>query len=158
MNLLYKWAKRHNVSKEALDDLANELGLNSPVINVPEGIDERNVQAEVRLEAGKAGVKLWRNNVGVLKDTRGVPVRYGLANDSHNLNALVKSADLIGWRRVLITQDMVGSYIAQIYSRECKHPNWSWTGSDREEAQLRWAMMILLDGGNACFCNSTGTI
>jgi len=120
--------------------------------------DERNVQAEVRLEAGRLGIKLWRNNVGVLKDERGVPVRFGLANDSSTLNSTIKSGDLIGWKPVLITQDMVGSTIAQFVSRECKLPGWVYKGNDRERAQLAWIQLILNDGGDADFCTGVGTL
>lgn len=58
---------------------------------------ESNVQNAVRLAAARQGIHLWRNNVGVLLDRRGVPVRYGLANESKQMNQVLKSGDLIGW-------------------------------------------------------------
>lgn len=119
---------------------------------------EALVQSQVRLEAGRKGVKLWRNNVGVLVDERGRPVRYGLANDSKQLNAVVKSGDLIGWRPVLITPSHVGLMIAQFVSRECKRPGWKFRGDEHELAQLKWAETITMDGGDAAFCTGEGTL
>lgn len=120
---------------------------------------ENYVQSLVRLEAGRKGLKLWRNNVGVLTNAEtGQPVRYGLANDSKQLNASIKSGDLIGWRPVAITSAMVGTKIAQFVSRECKRPNWSFAGTDREKAQLRWAEVVNADGGDAAFCIGEGSL
>lgn len=128
----------------------------------PPPISEAYVQSVVRLEAPAKGVRLWRNNVGVLLDKSGRPVRYGLANDSRGLNEKLKSADLIGWRRVLITPDMVGRLIAQVVSRECKPPDWrpALTGAlfEHEEAQRAWARIINEDGGDACFATGEGTL
>jgi len=119
---------------------------------------ESYVQSLVRLEAGRKGVKLWRNNVGVLNDETGRPVRYGLGNDSPALNKAIKSGDLIGWRSIIITPDLVGTKIAQFVSRECKRPNWNFSGTDREKAQLRWAEVVNADGGNACFVTGEGSL
>lgn len=114
--------------------------------------NEATAQALVRLEAARRGWVLYRNNVGVLPDARGVPVRFGLANDSAAVNANVKSADLIGIRPVLITPDMVGKTIGQFVSREVKAPGWRFTGTERELAQLRWIELVLRYGGDASFC------
>lgn len=46
---------------------------------------EGNIQQLVRIEASKLGAVLWRNNVGVLKDADGRPIRYGLCNGSSDL-------------------------------------------------------------------------
>lgn len=119
---------------------------------------ESYVQSLVRLEAGRKGVKLWRNNVGVLTDETGRPVRYGLGNDSPALNKSIKSGDLIGWRRLFITPALVGCNVAQFVSRECKRPNWSYSGTDREKAQLRWAEVVNADGGDAAFCIGEGSL
>ena len=68
---------------------------------------EDDVKKVILLKASKLGWRLWRNNVGVLKDERGVPIRFGLANTSKAVNGELKSGDLIGIRPVLITPDMV---------------------------------------------------
>jgi hypothetical protein len=115
-------------------------------------MNEATIQAHVRLLAAKAGWKLFRNNVGVLVDSRGVPVRYGLANDSKQLNTLVKSGDLIGVRPLLITADMVGQTIGQFVSIECKREGWKYNPNDpHDQAQMRWAEMINASGGYAVF-------
>ena len=94
---LDQWARRHNISPEALDELRAAMGC-LPVVVPHSGGSEAAVQAAVRLEAAKKGVKLWRNNVGVLSNEEGGYVRYGLANDSKRLNEAVKSSDLIRCR------------------------------------------------------------
>ena len=115
-------------------------------------MNEASVQSLVRLEAAKRGWKLWRNNVGVLLDAKGRPVRYGLANDSAAVNANIKSADLIGIRPVVITPDMVGSVIGQFVSLECKHEGWKPSPKDAHElAQCKWAQIVQEAGGYAAF-------
>jgi hypothetical protein len=101
---------------------------------------------------------LWRNNVGAATTADGSFIRFGLANDSSGLNKILKSADLIGINPVQITQDMVGCVIGQFISREVKTKNWRYTGTAREQAQLKWIELILSLGGNACFANGEGTI
>lgn len=158
---IIQWAIRNQVSQPALAELRQIFGLESPQAFDAAGKDdlgEGYVQSMVRLEAPRKGVKLWRNNVGVLKDITGRPVRYGLANDTKQLNEVVKSGDLIGWRPVLITPAHVGSRLAQFVSRECKRPGWRFTGDDHERAQLRWAEAVMSDGGDACFASGEGTL
>jgi hypothetical protein len=118
---------------------------------------EALVQSKVRLEAPRFGVTLWRNNVGVLLDKDGRPVRYGLANDSEKLNRVLKSSDLMGWRPVTITPAMVGMIIAQVVARECKPEGWRYTGTDRETAQKAWLDLINSAGGDAAFATGEGT-
>lgn len=147
---LAQWAERHQISQQAITELLAIFGCIPVVVPQATG-SEAAVQAQVRLEAARKGVKLWRNNVGVLPDARGVPVRYGLANDSKRLNEACKSGDLIGWRPVNITQGMVGTTIAQFVSRECKRPGWKFKGDAHELAQLKWAQAVTADGGDAKF-------
>jgi hypothetical protein len=157
---IIQWAIRNRVSEQALSELRGIFGtIDAPLMgSYPVGASEAAVQAQVRLEAARKGVKLWRNNLGVLRDERNVPVRYGLANDSKRLNAVVKSGDLIGWRPVLITPALVGTMIAQFVSRECKRPDWKYSGDDHERAQLKWVEVVIADGGDAAFCNREGTL
>jgi hypothetical protein len=111
---------------------------------------EDAVQAMVRLRASQLGWRLFRNNVGVLLDETGRPVRFGLANDSKQLNAEYKSGDLIGIRPVLILPEHVGRTLGVFASVECKHPNWVPRASDtRYQAQKRWADLITSLGGYA---------
>jgi hypothetical protein len=139
-----EWAYRW---PEAAKELRNTL---VPQTAFPmAGKSEAAVQQQVRYDAAKSGDILWRNNLGMFMDDRGVPVRYGLANDSKQMNQRVKSADLVGIRRVLITPAMVGTTVGVFMSRECKHGDWRWTGSDREQAQLAWASLVWSFGGDA---------
>ena len=157
---IIQWAIRNGVTHQALAELSDIFGLAGEDIVPPSGSakDDAYVQSLVRLEASEKGLKLWRNNVGVLEDKNGRPVRYGLANDSKQLNTAVKSGDLIGWRPLVVRPEMIGSTIAQFVSRECKRPGWRYTGTVREVAQLRWAQVVTKDGGDAGFCNGEGTL
>ena len=49
---------------------------------------EAAIQKRVMIEATRLGLRVFRNNVGVLMDRRGIPVNFGLC---------VGSSDLIGW-------------------------------------------------------------
>ncbi len=120
---------------------------------------EAYAQSLVRLEAARLpNVTLWRNNVGVLKDLTGRPVRFGLANESPALNAVLKSADLIGWRTVTITPDMVGQCVAVFLSREIKEPGWTYRGDAHERAQKAWVDMVNAAGGDARFTTGPGSL
>ena len=111
---------------------------------------EDDVKKVILLKASKLGWRLWRNNVGVLKDERGVPIRFGLANTSKAVNGELKSGDLIGIRPVLITPDMVGKVIGQFVSRDCKESHWKYNPRDtRDVAQGRWAALVNSLGGDA---------
>lgn len=147
---LRQWALRHHVSLEALAELGFILGTNVPQ-PIEQGSSEARVQSEVRLAAPAKRMRLFRNNKGALPDRRGVPVRFGLCNDTEAVGKRMRSADLIGWRTVTITPAMVGSDIAQVTSLECKPENWTYRGDEHEEAQARWAAMVVADGGYAKF-------
>ena len=145
---LLEWAKRHGVSPQAIQELMVVFNLYPPHSS---DMSEAAIQTRVRLEASRDGALLWRNNVGVLQDERGVPVRYGLCNESKQQNQTVKSSDLIGIKPVLITQDMVGSTIGQFMAREVKKGGWHYTGTGREIAQLKFMEVVNAKGGDAKF-------
>lgn len=46
---------------------------------------ESNIQKQIMLAISEAGGRVWRNNVGVLKDKRGIPIRFGLCPGSSDL-------------------------------------------------------------------------
>lgn len=159
MTALYTWARRWNLPSQALAELNELYGLNgAEVAPEAQGKSEAYAQSAVRLEAAQKGVRLWRNNVGVLEDATGRPVRYGLANESKEINRIIKSGDLIGVRPRLITQADVGTVVGQFVSREIKRPGWHYTGDDRERAQLAFAQLVLSLGGDACFATGPGTL
>lgn len=157
--LLDQWAVRWNIPYDALMDLRNSvLNLDPPPAAFVQGQSEAAVQSNVRLEASQLNGRLWRNNVGALKDSRGIPVRYGLANDSERVNKVLKSSDLIGLKPIRITQAHVGKLIGQFWARECKEGGWRFTGTEREVAQLNFIKLVNVLGGDAAFASGTGTL
>lgn len=156
MTPLMQWAARWNISTAAINELRLFiLGLDGGPGNPTEGASETAVQTRVRVHASRRGMRLWRNNVGVFHDPeRNIYVRYGLANDSRQMNEVVKSADLIGIDPVVITPAHVGHTIGQFVSFECKHEGWKYTGTDRERAQENWAQIVTSLGGRARFITS----
>lgn len=159
----YTWCALNGVSHLA-ESLAHALAtegiaaLQSP----PDAAvlaSEARQQGLVRLEAAQKDIMIWRNNVGALVDSRGVPVRYGLANDSKQMNEAIKSADLIGIRKVLITPPMIGWTIGQFVSREIKKEGWTFNPKDKhEQAQQTWANLICAYGGDGQFATGPGTL
>ena len=115
---------------------------------------EQAVQAAIRLKASKEGIPLWRNNTGVLKDQRGTPVRFGLANDNAKVNAQFKSSDLIGIWPTRIEDEDVGRVIGQFCAIEVKAPGWKGIKTDREFAQSRFLQNVKAMGGVAMFAQS----
>jgi hypothetical protein len=118
---------------------------------------ESNIQSRTRLAAVTKRWRLWRNQRGAGKMDSGNFIRYGLANDSKVLGDTLKSGDLIGWRPVVITADMVGKVIAQFVSVECKAEDWTPPPLDTKDeaaaAQYRWAKLVNDEGGYAVFIN-----
>lgn len=156
------WAARHGISVLAMLELRIAMGIAQQDMPVPDATagtpgSESRQQSLVRLDAAQSGVWLTRNNVGALLDKRGVPVRYGLANETKEQNAAVKSADLIGIKSVLIAPHHVGKIIGQFVSREVKHEGWQYSGDEHEAAQLAWMNFVLSKGGDASFCTGPGT-
>lgn len=159
MTILSTWAARWRIPATALIDLQQQMGLLDPAPALTrEGRSEAAISNAVRIEASKRGMRLWRNNVGQLNDVNGRPVRYGLCNDSPALNRVLKSGDLIGIDPVRITREHEGSVIGQFVSFETKQEDWHFTGTPREEAQQRWAELVISLGGRARFVNREGQI
>ena len=98
---------------------------------------ETNIQQRIRLALGtRQDVRLFRNQVGQLPDPRtGRPVQFGLAKGS---------ADLVGWKKVTITPDMVGQEIAVFASIEVKTP-----GGRPTPNQKAWLTAVENAGGIA---------
>ena len=96
---------------------------------------EQQIQQHIRLACSTGDTRLFRNNTGTLKDQHGRPVQFGLCKGS---------ADLIGWKRVTVTPDMVGQQVAVFLSIEVKTP----TGRIRPEQQ-QWLDAVQAAGGIA---------
>ena len=96
---------------------------------------EQHIQQRIRLACSRGPVRLWRNNTGVLRDQYGRPVTFGLARGS---------SDLIGYRSVTITPEMVGQQVAVFVSIEVK------AATGRVSAdQQQWLDVIAAAGGIA---------
>lgn len=119
---------------------------------------EAAVQQAVRLEAPRQGCTLWRNNNGACQTSDGRQIRYGLANDSAQMNAKIKSSDLIGITRVVITPEMVGQTVGVFTSFEIKREGWVYAGTPREKAQWEWIKLIIANGGFGGFAQSPADI
>lgn len=103
---------------------------------------ETDLQQRIRLALGtRPDTRLFRNQVGSLPDPRtGRLVTFGLARGS---------ADLIGWRTVTVTPDMVGQRLAVFTSIEVKTP----TGRIAP-AQKHWLHAVRTSGGIAAIVRS----
>lgn len=150
--ILYEWARRWNIPFDALRELQALYGeYGQPAAGDTSGSSETAVQAALRLNASKAGGRLWRNNVGGGFMEDGSFIRWGLANDSAAMNEVFKSSDLIGLRPVRIEQRHVGLIIGQFVAREAKPEGWHYTGTEREQAQGAFIELINNLGGDARF-------
>ena len=103
---------------------------------------ETTLQQQIRLALGtNPDARIFRNQVGSLPDPRtGRLVTFGLARGS---------ADLIGWRTVVITRDMVGQRLAVFTSIEVKTP----TGRVSPQQQA-WLSVVQGAGGIAGIARS----
>lgn len=169
MSMTYtEWAARN---PQAAQELQHVI---APGLDMPEGGDGKSeawAQQQVRFDAARKGGMLWRNNVGATPaciktkcpkcyfpfEIKQQPVRYGLANESHQLNARIKSADLIGVMPVLIMPHHVGTTIGQFMSIEVKKPGWVFNPNDpHQAAQMAWSILANRFGADARF--STGSL
>lgn len=160
MTTYAEWAATH---PQAAADLQALLGAAPwPADSNTDGKSEAWAQQRARFNGAKHGAVLWRNNVGATParcpdcGAKQRPVRYGLANDSHKLNEVIKSADLIGGIPRLITPDMVGQTLAQLAAVETKRPGWAFTSTKHEQAQAAFLALVVSMGGYATF--STGEL
>ena len=103
---------------------------------------EQTIQQHIRLACSIGSCRLFRNNTGTLRDINGRPVTFGLCKGS---------ADLIGWRSVTVTPEMVGQTVAIFASIEVK----STSGRVKPEQQ-QWLNAVAAAGGIAGIARSVG--
>ena len=96
---------------------------------------ETKLQQEIRLALGTIpSLRLFRNQVGQLPDPRtGRYVQFGLAKGS---------SDLIGFKTIKITPEMIGQEVAQFVSIEIKTERGKLT-----EVQQNWLQKVHDSGG-----------
>ena len=113
---------------------------------------EAGVQTQVRLTMARMGALMYRNNSGAFTDEYGRHVRFGLGNDSAQLNAQIKSSDLIGATPLLIQPQHIGQTVGVFTALEIKQPGWHLTpGDKRGQAQKRFLDIVASVGGYAGF-------
>lgn len=121
--------------------------------------NEAKVQADIQIQAVSLGCHLMRNNSGAFQDNSGRLVRFGLGNVSKQHSERIKSSDLIGFTRVVITPEMVGHTVAIFTAFEIKAPSFKITASDkRARAQLAFIEWIGLSGGIAAMLTSVADL
>ncbi|MFM7550905.1 MAG: VRR-NUC domain-containing protein [Cyanobacteriota bacterium] len=96
-------------------------------------MSEQELQQRIRLELARGPVRLWRNNVGALRDQRGRLVSYGLCPGS---------SDLIGLRRLQVTPEHLGQELAVFCALEIK----SQRGRPTAEQQRFLALVQAMGG------------
>lgn len=74
----------------------------------------------MRLSASSLGCRLFRNNSGAFYNDKGRFIRFGLGNESDELNSTFKFGDYIGVTPILITPDMVGKTVGVFTNYEVK--------------------------------------
>jgi hypothetical protein len=118
-------------------------------------MNEAALQNHIRHAIATSGGHVWRNNVGACEDKDGRMIRYGLCNDSKQLNDRIKSSDLIGITSVVIQPHHVGKRLGVFTAVECKAEGWRLTpGDKRGQAQLRYINIVREAGGFAGFAAS----
>jgi hypothetical protein len=118
---------------------------------------ESEVQAEIRLKASEKGIRLWRNNVGCAKTAQGF-VRYGLANETAEMNKKIKSADLIGITPHTVTNEDIGKTLGIFTSIEVKREGWKTSGKEHDAGQSLWVKIVQSLGGIAKIVQSSDEI
>lgn len=107
---------------------------------------ESHLEKQVLLALSRGPIRLFRNSVALgwvgnfAGQSEGVTLLRNARRNSFGL--AVGSGDLIGWKTVTVTPDMVGKKLAVFSSLELKAPR----GKIREE-QLNWDRAVNLAGG-----------
>ena len=85
--------------------------------------------SKVLLEAAQTNTDLWRNNSGGFYNDRGGFVRYGLGSFTEKDE--LKSSDYVGITPVLITPEMVGTFVGVFTAVEMKPKGWKFNSNDK---------------------------
>lgn len=107
-----------------------------PEDTLPTAKSEAEIMRRLMLRTSyRADLRLFRNTTGQTVNEYGVPIRYGLG---------VGTSDLIGFRSVTITPEMVGETFAQFVAVEVKSAN-----GRLSEPQRKFLELVRRFGGHA---------
>ena len=73
---------------------------------------ESAILKRILFACSRGCVRLWRNNIGQLQDREQNWIRYGIANPG--------GSDLIGFKTITVTEEMVGTKLAVFVAIEVK--------------------------------------
>lgn len=153
---LYEWAHRWGIPAAAINELVSHttsIKTNKDPVDARAGSETANQQL-ITLDAARHGARLWRNNVGATTDENGNFFRFGLCNETKEINAVIKSSDLIGIEPILIKPEHVGRVFGLFIAREMKELGWQYTATDHEVCQKRFIDLVNSLGGDARFDNT----
>ncbi len=111
---------------------------------------ESSVLRAILLAVSKVGARLFRNQVGAYRIARPTCIecqRFGRVLRS---GLCVGSSDLIGWRPVTVTQDMVGQRLAVFVALEVKRLD----GGRTSDEQAAFVAAVQRAGGIAAVVRS----
>jgi len=108
-------------------------------------MNETTLRKLIQIEASRRGYRLLRNQVG----------KYRLPDGRVLSSGIPGTSDLIGWRTVIVTQEMVGEKIAVFAALEVK----TFKGRpDQEGKQENFLKVVRLAGGIGKFVRSVEDI
>jgi len=115
-------------------------------------MNESPVSQRAQLALSNLGAIVMRNNVGAAQDVTGRVIRYGLMNESEQVNRQFKSSDIVAVVPLVVQPHHVGRVIGVFGAFETKRSDWHMTPSDkRAQAQLRFMELVRRHGGIADF-------
>jgi len=120
--------------------------------------NEATISDENKLYISCLNGKLWRNNCGVAFREDGVPVRFGLGNESQKTHDVFRSSDQIGILPVVITPDMVGNTVGVFVAVEDKKSDWTYTNTKHHRCQKNFLDQVKRLGGIGVFATGTHDI
>ena len=85
-------------------------------------MNETEILNKIKTKLSKLGFTIFRNNVGAWRAKNGQYIKYGLCKGS---------SDLIGWKPIVVTQEMVGKLVAIFSAIEVKRPSKSITSDEQ---------------------------
>lgn len=117
---------------------------------------EHDIQNSIRIELGKHGIYTERMNAGSFWSGKTVAhdgKHLVLSDPTRIMGAVAGTSDLIGFRSVKITPDMVGTTVAQFIAIEVKKP-----GERPRKNQLDYLAMVNKRGGVGLWADNVNKV